>query len=46
MLSDPEFTDQMIDYLKSIILEHINAYKSDNGPNPISILLTQDFKTD
>jgi hypothetical protein len=46
MLNDPEFARQMIDYLESIISERIDAYESDDRPDPISVPLAQDFETD
>jgi hypothetical protein len=46
MLNDPEFARQMIDYLESIISERIDAYESDDRPNPISVPSDQDFEID
>ena len=46
MLNDAEFASQMIDYLDSIISENIDACKSENSPNPTSVLSAQDFETD
>ena len=33
LLNDPEFARQMIDYLESIISEHIDAYETDERPD-------------
>ena len=46
ILNDPEFAHQMIHYLESIISEHIDAYESDDRPDPMPAPSTQDFETD
>ena len=46
LLNDPEFARQMIDYLESIISEHIDAYETDERSDPMSFSSTQDFETD
>jgi hypothetical protein len=44
MLSDPEFARQMVDYLDSVIAEHIDPCENDGRPNEMSIPSTSDFE--
>ncbi len=46
MLNNPGFAQQMIEYLESIILEHIDACNSDDSPDPMSVPSTQNYETD
>src|SRR5579871_2826950 len=46
MLNNAGFAQQMIEYLESIILEHIDACNSDDSPDPMSVPSTQNYETD
>jgi hypothetical protein len=46
MLNDPEFARQMIEYLESIILEHIDARDDDDSPDLTSVPSALDGETD
>jgi len=44
MLNDPEFARQMVDYLDSVIAEHIDPCENDGRSSEMSIPATSDFQ--